>query len=73
MPDDIITLVPSVGDSLALTGTNYALGMEVDWGEHVIDPQLAGGSDVVGGVPGVRKRCAGRVLDPGQGPRHRRR
>jgi hypothetical protein len=56
MPDEIITLVPNIGTGLLLNPAVYNRGVDTDWGDHVIDPSLAQGADVVGGIPGIRRR-----------------
>lgn len=66
MPTEIVTLKPTIGSELAMPdGLGlFNLGQEVDWGDHVIEPSLATGPDVVGGVVGTRTRAASEATIP---------
>jgi hypothetical protein len=63
MPTEVVTLVPADGASLTVTG-DYSLGLEADWGDHVVAPALATGPDVVGGVVGTRTRQTSEMVLP---------
>jgi hypothetical protein len=54
MPEEIITLEPTIGTGLTLTLPIYKVMPELDWGDISVDPNLLVGPDVIGGAAGTR-------------------